>query len=92
MRPAYSLPIMDEVKNVNERRPATRISRKHQITIPAKALRAAGLKPGERLVARAEGPGRIVLEREHDLLAEYAGALTGVYEPGELDGLRDEWA
>ena len=47
--------------------------------------------PGDQLVARADGPGRIVFERETDILEEFAGALTGVYEPGELDRLRDEW-
>lgn len=64
---------------------------KHQITIPADALRAAGLKAGERVVAHAEGPGRIVLEREADVLEEYAGVVTGAYEPGELARLRAEW-
>jgi hypothetical protein len=33
----------------------------------------------------------VVFEREADVLAEFAGALTGVYEPGEVSGLRDEW-
>ncbi|HEX4978929.1 MAG TPA: hypothetical protein VFV35_02585 [Acidimicrobiales bacterium] len=61
------------------------------MTIPADALRAAGLEVGERVVARADGPGRVVFEREVDLLVEFAGALTGVYERDELSGLRDEW-
>ena len=83
------------MKNVKEeggaRRHGTRISSKHQITIPAQALRAAGLKVGERLLARVDGPGRVVLEREDDVLAQYAGILTGVYERDELDRLRSEW-
>lgn len=70
---------------------ATTISSKHQITIPVAQLRAAGLEAGERLVARADGPGRVILEREHDVLAEFAGSLTGVYTEHELDALRDEW-
>jgi bifunctional DNA-binding transcriptional regulator/antitoxin component of YhaV-PrlF toxin-antitoxin module len=78
-----------EVKN--RRRGASRISAKHQITIPAEALRAAGLEVGERVVAHAEGPGRIILEREDDILDEYAGVMTGAYEPGELPRLRTEW-
>ena len=69
----------------------TRISAKHQITIPVDALRAAGLEIGDRVVARADGAGRVILEREADVLALYAGAMTGVYNPGELDQLRDEW-
>lgn len=81
------------MKNVRNRRTgATTISSKNQITIPVVELRSAGLKSGERLVARADGPGRVVLEREHDTLGEFAGALTGVYLDTELDTLRDEWA
>ena len=80
------------MSNVKERRRgATTISSKHQITIPVAELRAAGLEPGERLVARADGPGRVVLEREHDVLAEFAGQLTGVYAQHGVDVLRDEW-
>ena len=79
---------MPEVKN--RRRGTSRISAKHQITIPADALRAAGLEAGERLVARADGPGRVVLEREADILDEFAGALSGMYGADELDGLRGE--
>jgi bifunctional DNA-binding transcriptional regulator/antitoxin component of YhaV-PrlF toxin-antitoxin module len=87
---------MDDVKKAtdrrNRRRGATRISSKHQVTIPVDALRAAGIEVGERVVARADGPGRVILEREDDVLTEFAGRLTGVYEDGELDRLRDEWA
>ena len=55
------------------------------------ATRAAGLDVGERLVITADGPGRVVLEREADVLDEFVGALTGLFTPGELDRLRDEW-
>jgi bifunctional DNA-binding transcriptional regulator/antitoxin component of YhaV-PrlF toxin-antitoxin module len=80
------------VKDVkNRRRGTSRVSSKHQVTIPADTLRAAGLEVGERLVFRADGPGRVILEREADVLAEFAGALSGVYELDELDRLRDEW-
>jgi len=72
-------------------RGATRISTKHQITIPVDALREAGLEVGERVIARADGPGRVVLEREIDVIGEFAGALTGTYAAGELEGLRSEW-
>ena len=81
---------MPDVKSAR-RRGTSRISSKHQITIPVDALRAAGLEVGERLVAHAEGPGRVVLEREHDALGELAGMLTGAYEHDELERLRDEW-
>ncbi len=80
---------MSEVKN--RRRGTSRISAKHQITIPAEALRAAGLEVGERVVAHSDGPGRVVLERESEVLDEFAGALSGVYTTNELDELRSEW-
>ena len=86
---SFTLTFMKEVKK--RRRGATTISSKNQITIPAEALRKAGLKAGERVVARADGAGRVILEREHDVIAEFAGALTGTYKTNELDDLRSEW-
>ncbi len=79
---------MDKVKNASR---GAKISSKHQITIPQEAMRNAGLEAGERLTARADGPGRVVLEREADVLKLYTGMLTGVYESETLDQLRDEW-
>jgi bifunctional DNA-binding transcriptional regulator/antitoxin component of YhaV-PrlF toxin-antitoxin module len=80
------------VKKVRKRtRGTTRVSAKHQVTIPVDALREAGIEVGERVVARADGPGRVVLVREQDVLALFAGRFTGAYEEGELDRLRDEW-
>jgi AbrB family looped-hinge helix DNA binding protein len=86
---SFTLTFMTEVKK--RRRGATTISSKNQITIPAEALRKAGLEAGERVVAHADGAGRVILEREHDVIAEFAGALTGTYNTGELDDLRSEW-
>lgn len=80
---------MGSVKH--RRRGSSRISAKHQITLPVDALRAAGLDTGDRLVARAEGPGRIVLEREPDPIDAHAGSFTGLYDDDELQRLRDEW-
>lgn len=54
-------------------------------------MRNAGLEAGERLTARADGPGRVVLEREVDILELYAGTLTGVFEGETLTQLRNEW-
>ena len=72
----------------------TRISGKHQATIPVDALRRAGLKPGDELVVEAAGAGRIVLSRVQsweELVQKHAGSLTGVYPPGYLEELRGEW-
>lgn len=79
------------VKNPR-RRGTTGISAKHQVTIPVDAMHAAGLRPGDRLRARADGSGRVVLEREVEPLEEFLGALTGTYDDFGLDALRDEWA
>ena len=32
-----------------------------------------------------------MLEREHDILADFAGRLTGVYAEYDIDTLRNEW-
>jgi bifunctional DNA-binding transcriptional regulator/antitoxin component of YhaV-PrlF toxin-antitoxin module len=69
----------------------TRISSKNQITIPVRALRDAGLRPGDEVSVEARAPGRIDVYRAGDVIAEFAGDLTGVYEPGYLEKLRDEW-
>ncbi len=79
------------VKN-SRRRGTTAISSKHQVTIPVDAMHEAGFRPGDRLRARAEGAGKVVLERETDPLDGFLGTLTGVYEGFDLDALRDEWA
>lgn len=79
---------MEKVKKVSR---GAKISSKHQVTIPQEAMRNAGLEAGERLTARADGPGRVVLEREVDVLKVYAGALTGLFGGETLEQLRDEW-
>ncbi len=81
---------MVEVKRT-ARRGRTRISSKHQATIPVDALRRAGLAPGDELIVEAAGAGRIVLVRADDLIERHAGKGAGDYGPGYLDRLRDEW-
>jgi bifunctional DNA-binding transcriptional regulator/antitoxin component of YhaV-PrlF toxin-antitoxin module len=90
-RAVYSLLMPRSVKNTRPRG-TTAISSKHQVTIPVAALRDAGLRPGDRLRAHADGPGRVVLEREEDPFDKYLGSFTGLYDGFDLDALRDEWA
>jgi bifunctional DNA-binding transcriptional regulator/antitoxin component of YhaV-PrlF toxin-antitoxin module len=70
----------------------SRISSKHQITIPAGALREAGLRKGDVVQVEAQGPGRVLIARMDDLLGEYAGCLRTGGELGRaVRGLREEW-
>jgi bifunctional DNA-binding transcriptional regulator/antitoxin component of YhaV-PrlF toxin-antitoxin module len=82
---------MEHRVKTKRRRGYTRVSAKHQVTIPVDALAQAGLRAGDRLRADVRGPGEIVLVREIDPLTRFAGALTDVYPTGELDELRREW-
>ena len=84
---------MSEVKENHRqrRRGHTRLSTKNQATIPVKALREAGIQPGDELRVTATGPGKLMLELEEDPIEAYLGALHGVYPPGFLEELRAEW-
>jgi bifunctional DNA-binding transcriptional regulator/antitoxin component of YhaV-PrlF toxin-antitoxin module len=68
------------------------VSNKHQVTIPVRVLRQAGIRAGDDVVIRASGRGRLEIERADDLIRRYAGSLpAGTYPSGYLDKLRDEW-
>jgi AbrB family looped-hinge helix DNA binding protein len=79
------------------RRGFTRLSGKRQVTIPLEVVERTGLRPGDELSVTVDD-GRIVLEKTETLaerrrraIRETAGSLTGVWPPGALDRLRDEW-
>lgn len=89
-----------EVKNEDPAGPAyrrrtgqTRISAKHQVTIPMGAFLEAGFKPGDAVSAEAIGTGRVVLTRQDALLDEFSGALSANGDlRATVERLRDEWA
>lgn len=96
VRLAYAWFMRERVK-LNRRRGFTRLSSKRQVTLPLAVVRKLGLVPGDELRVDADDD-RIVLrlsdslaERRLRALAQVAGSLAGVYEPGYLDRLRDEW-
>jgi bifunctional DNA-binding transcriptional regulator/antitoxin component of YhaV-PrlF toxin-antitoxin module len=70
----------------------TRISSKHQVTIPAAAFRSAGFEAGDTLRVEAEGPGRVRLTRTDELVDRYSGSLsTGGELRKQIERLRGEW-
>ncbi len=70
----------------------TKVSSKHQVTIPAGAFRTAGFEPGDTLKVEAEGAGRVVLTRIDELVDRYSGCLeTGGELRGRVEGLQEEW-
>ena len=73
------------------RRGYTRVSAKHQVTLPVDALQRAGIRTGDRLRAEVRGPGEVLLVREADPVQQFSGTLTDVYPVGVLDELRREW-
>ena len=70
----------------------SRVSSKHQVTLPVRVLQEAGLVAGDEVVIRVTGYGRIEVERADDVITRFAGGLPpGTYPPGHLDQLRGEW-
>ena len=70
----------------------TRVSSKHQVTIPAAPFHEAGFESGDTLRVEAEGAGRVVLTRVGELIDRYSGCLDSRGELRErVDRLRDEW-
>jgi hypothetical protein len=67
--------------------------------LDAAAARWPDVGSRRELLLRLVEQGRGVIERERDAAAERrrdairrtSGALTGVYEPGYLERLRDDW-
>jgi bifunctional DNA-binding transcriptional regulator/antitoxin component of YhaV-PrlF toxin-antitoxin module len=80
-------------ENVKKRRAGrSRISSKHQVTIPAAAFHGAGFQAGDMVRIEAEGAGRVVLTKVDDLVDRYSGSLaTGGELRRSLQALRDEW-
>jgi hypothetical protein len=58
------------------------IREKRQMTLPAKPFSEAGLQIGDRLRFRADGDGRVVIERIEDTQPELAAVLTEICPNG----------
>jgi hypothetical protein len=54
-------------------------------------MRAAGLRAGEEVTIRPIGDGELIIAARGSRVRRHAGIATGIYAPGELDNLREEW-
>jgi AbrB family looped-hinge helix DNA binding protein len=68
-----------------------RVSSKNQVTLPVDVMRSAGLAPGDEVTIRRVGDGEVLVAARGSRVRRHAGIATGIYHPGELDQLRDEW-
>jgi len=66
----------------------SRISSKHQVTLPVETLERAGLKAGDEVAIEADGPDRIIVRRVERDPARALGVFDGLYEPDYLERLR----
>ena len=79
------------------RRGFTRLSAKRQVTLPIRVVEELQLEPGDELRVESD-EGKIVLSRSETLpakrlraLERVAGSIRGLWKPGDLERLRDEW-
>jgi bifunctional DNA-binding transcriptional regulator/antitoxin component of YhaV-PrlF toxin-antitoxin module len=68
-----------------------KVSSKNQVTLPVEAMRAAGLRVGDEVTVRTVSDGEVVIARRGSRIRRHAGIACGIYEPDELNRLRDEW-
>ncbi len=68
-----------------------KVSSKNQITLPVEVMRGAGLHPGDEVAIEALGDGEIRVATRGSRVRHHAGIASGIYRPGEIDRLRDEW-
>lgn len=100
----YNAKTMDWRTKINaNRRVSTRVSRNGQIVLPAQTRRAAGIEPGDTVVAVPVAPGAVMVEkvkgtatsglREH--YEDPANPLRGIWgsDPDKwLEEIRGAWS
>ncbi len=70
----------------------SKVSSRNQVALPVEAMSAAGLRLGDELTVRPVGDGEVLVAARGSRVRRHAGiAQPGIYEPGELNRLRDEW-
>jgi antitoxin component of MazEF toxin-antitoxin module len=70
---------------------SSRLSSKHQVTIPVDVMREAGFKVGDELVFKVEDNQVVVSKKRVDLL-EWIASLNGLYDGYDFAAERaDAW-
>jgi antitoxin component of MazEF toxin-antitoxin module len=70
---------------------SSRLSSKHQVTIPVDVMREAGFKVGDELVFSVEGKKIVIIKKRVDLL-EWIASLNGFYDGYDFAAERaDAW-
>ena len=72
---------------------SSRLSSKHQVTIPVDVLREVGFKVGDELVFRVEDGGvKIEAKNKNHKFLALIGALGGIYEGYDHEAeMNDAW-
>jgi AbrB family looped-hinge helix DNA binding protein len=82
---------------LRRRRGYTRLSSKNQVTLPMETLSRLGLRAGDELRVEVDAdrvvltPTQSIGERRRAAIRETAGTMPGVWAPGDLERLREEW-
>ena len=66
--------------------------------MPLELVRQLELEVGDEFRVEADEDGRVILSKQpsrsaqrREAIAAVAGSVPGVWQPGDLDRLRDEW-
>lgn len=73
-------------KQTRKRDGKVKVTAQGQISIPRQVMREAGIQPGDKLQARVDELGRVILEPQTDPLL----ALIGAAPAGLFDGFQKE--
>jgi AbrB family looped-hinge helix DNA binding protein len=72
--------------------PVIKVTRNYQITLPEEIRRKKGIREGDRVIARLDGEGRIIIEKVE---GDVAGESFGIWEEVEgvryVEKIRGEW-
>jgi AbrB family looped-hinge helix DNA binding protein len=73
-----------------------KVSRKHQIAVPASVRRQLGIRPGDRLGVEVDGKRIVLKPQPRDALEALVGLAPELWQGIEatdlLRELRDEWS